>query len=171
MRVKGIQGAYGLAILALLSLGACTTAPPPPTPTESDRSLIHSTTQEALENVATGESLAWQNPQTGHRGTVMPLETDEEREDGPCRSYQQTFTAQNTTQAAYGLACRNEDGSWETIRVTPFGALDERRYRYRDPYYYDPYYDDPYFYDPYYHPFGHPSRFHGRFGIHYGHSF
>lgn len=158
-----------LALALIFLLSACTTAQPPaPTPTESDWSLIRSATQEALEELRTGESLAWENPETGHRGIIIPLETDEERLGGPCRRYQITFTAENTTQAAFGTACRREDGTWESRDSIRFGPVEQRR---RDPYYYDPYYYDPYYYDPFYRPYGYRPRTHGSIGFFYGQGF
>ncbi len=164
--------AHFLALPVIFLLGACATIPTP-TPSESDWSMIRSTMQEALENARTGESLTWENPETNNRGTVIPLETDDERVDQPCRRYQLTFTAENTTQAAYGTACRRDDGTWESRRAIRFGPIEARR----DPYYYDPYYYDPYYYDPFYDPFYRPygyrqhPRVRGSIGFHFGRGF
>lgn len=125
------------------ALSACAT-PTLPEPSEGDWSAITEATEEALEENQTGEGRNWENTRTGNRGAVIPVATFE-RDGRPCREYQQIFTAEGATQYAYGMACRREDGSWETADYSGFATMDRRgrdhpRYAghpgYRDPYYY-----------------------------------
>lgn len=141
MRGSFAAKACVLALGGLLS--ACASPATPPEPTGSDWSAMERATQAALESTPTGESRSWINDETSHRGTVIPVRTVDD-DAAPCREYQQTFTAEGTTQVAYGYACRGEDGSWETTDYTGFSAVDRRgraypRHAARYPYPYDRY--------------------------------
>ena len=68
-------------------------------------------TAATLENVRTGVSSSWQNPDTGHRYTVTPTETYE-TSSGPCREYTIDAEIGGRTEQVYGTACRQSDGSW-----------------------------------------------------------
>jgi surface antigen len=85
-----------------------------------DRTHMAVAVSEALEGERTGEGRTWQNPLTGHRGTVTVLQTWQD--DGqPCREYQSLVTIGQTTRAAYGESCRQASGDWaETYAATDF---------------------------------------------------
>jgi surface antigen len=71
------------------------------------------TTQASLEHTQTGTTSTWNNPDTGHRGTVTPVDTYR-RDDGIyCREFQQTVVVAGEQQQAYGTACRQPDGTWK----------------------------------------------------------
>ncbi|SLN59890.1 RT0821/Lpp0805 family surface protein [Oceanibacterium hippocampi] len=68
--------------------------------------------QAALERYPSGETIEWQNPDSGHYGSVTPLRTY--RSDGRyCREYTQTVWIGGRQSEAYGEACRQPDGSWQ----------------------------------------------------------
>jgi len=60
-----------------------------------------------------GETIAWSNPSSGNYGTVTPVREGTSSSGRYCREYQQTVTVGGRTQDAYGVACRQPDGSWE----------------------------------------------------------
>lgn len=169
------------AILAGLVVGACTTAPRVPAPTEGDLEVLARVTGQVLEANRTGESSNWENPETGHRGSVVALATAAES-DPPCREYQQTFAADGRTRVAYGVACRGDGGQWTTRRHSGFMAAQRRRHGDVGPSY-GPYYGPDYGpdYGPYHrrHPYfwshhwrdGRPWWPHSRLGLWYGHGF
>ena len=68
-------------------------------------------TAATLENVRTGVSSTWRNPDTGYHYTVTPTETYE-TPSGPCREYTINAVIGGRTEPVYGTACRQADGSW-----------------------------------------------------------
>ena len=63
-----------------------------------------------------GTQIAWNNPQTGHRGTVTPVREGHTSSGRYCREYQQSVTVGGRVQEAYGSACRQPDGSWQIVQ-------------------------------------------------------
>ena len=59
-----------------------------------------------------GTEVAWNNPQTGHRGTIQPLRDGTSSSGQYCREFQQTVVIGGRSERAYGVACRQPDGSW-----------------------------------------------------------
>jgi surface antigen len=66
----------------------------------------------AMETHRSGQSSNWQNPDSGHYGTVTPTRTYQQPDGTPCREFQQTITVGGRTEQGYGTACRQADGSW-----------------------------------------------------------
>ena len=67
--------------------------------------------------VPVGTRITWNNPETGHRGTVTPLGESRAPTTGAyCREYQQTVVVGGRTERAYGTACRQPDGSWKVTK-------------------------------------------------------
>ena len=62
-----------------------------------------------------GETIAWNNPDTGHSGTVTAKRDGYDTNGDYCREFQQTITVGGKTEQAYGIACRQPDGSWRII--------------------------------------------------------
>ena len=61
-----------------------------------------------------GQTIAWNNPETGNYGSVTPTREGTNTSTGEyCREFQQTVTVGGEQQDAYGVACRKPDGSWE----------------------------------------------------------
>ncbi len=59
-----------------------------------------------------GETVAWNNPDSGNYGTVTPVRDGTSSSGEYCREFQQTIVVNGETQQGYGIACRMEDGSW-----------------------------------------------------------
>lgn len=148
----------------------------------ADRRLIAETTQAALEQEKIGTSRNWDNPATGHRGSVTPFRTYQDRAGRDCREFQQTIAVDGETTVVRDAACRGASGAWQSVNYDSLasaavGAWPNRRDDRYDPYRYDnhyPYYGYSYFGYPYYrHGYrpshrrrpghGHRSRF--RFGL------
>lgn len=83
---------------------------------EADRMAMQRTAQVALEKNRTGDASEWDNPDSGHSGTITPTRTYQEASGTYCREYQQTVTIGGKQQRAYGTACRQPDGSWKIIK-------------------------------------------------------
>ncbi|MEZ5560544.1 MAG: RT0821/Lpp0805 family surface protein [Pseudomonadales bacterium] len=65
----------------------------------------------ALENVRTGVSTTWHNPDTGYDYAVTPTRTYEST-SGPCREFTLQARVGGSPEQVYGTACRQPDGSW-----------------------------------------------------------
>ncbi len=66
----------------------------------------------AFENVRSGASSTWVNPDTGYEYVVTP-NNSYETDSGPCREYTMDATIGGKTEQVYGTACRQPDGSWQ----------------------------------------------------------
>ena len=79
----------------------------------ADQTLANSAEQRA-HTAQVGETINWNNPDTGHSGTVTPVRDGTDAKTGAyCREYQTTVTVGGETQDAFGTACQQPDGSWK----------------------------------------------------------
>lgn len=77
---------------------------------EVDRLRAQQAHEQALD---TGQSIRWENPDTGHYGSVTPIRTGTDTQTGTlCREFQSTVVIGGKEEQAYGTACRQADGSW-----------------------------------------------------------
>ena len=63
-----------------------------------------------------GETITWNNPDSGHSGTVTPVRDGTSASGSYRREFQQTVTIGGQTEQAYGTACRQPDGSWQIVQ-------------------------------------------------------
>lgn len=68
----------------------------------------------ALENVRTGVTSTWRNPDTATQYAVTPTRTVETA-SGPCRDFTVDAIIGGERDTVFGTACREPDGTW-TIR-------------------------------------------------------
>lgn len=78
----------------------------------ADRQAMGQTTYNALEHNPSGQTSRWQNPDTGHYGTVTP-QAAYQQGGYNCREYTQTVYIDGRSEQAHGTACRQPDGSWQ----------------------------------------------------------
>jgi surface antigen len=78
-----------------------------------DRQMMAQTTEQALNESPKGTETTWENPDNGHAGTFIPLNTTQPEPGIYCREFQQTVTIGGEVQEAFGQACRQPDGTWE----------------------------------------------------------
>ncbi len=81
----------------------------------ADRMHMARATAGALENGKSGSTTKWNNPDSGHSGTVTPQPSYTDQKQQYCREFQQTVTIGGETETAYGTACRQPDGSWKIM--------------------------------------------------------
>lgn len=79
---------------------------------QADLAYYNQTSQSALETGKTGQTVTWQNPDSGNSGTITPTRTYQSS-GMYCREYTQTVRVGGKKQQAYGTACRQPDGSWQ----------------------------------------------------------
>lgn len=82
---------------------------------KADMAAYHQTSQRALETAQPGQSLPWNNPQTGNSGTVTPSNYYQNSSGQYCREYSQTISVGGKTEKGYGTACRQADGTWKIV--------------------------------------------------------
>ncbi len=83
---------------------------------KADIAYANQTTQRALETSQPGQSLPWNNPQTGVSGTVTPSNYYQTAGGQYCREYTQTINVGGRTEEGVGRACRQPDGSWRMVQ-------------------------------------------------------
>ncbi|MEE9239807.1 MAG: RT0821/Lpp0805 family surface protein [bacterium] len=81
-----------------------------------DRVWLARITQVALEKTPTGAVTEWSNPDSEIKGTISPLSTFRSDQAKSCREFQQTVSFGGVTEIAYGVACRQKDGSWKIVK-------------------------------------------------------
>ncbi len=64
-------------------------------------------------NAPVGETIRWNNPDSGNYGTITPTRDGRSTSGAYCREYQQTIVVGGKTQSGYGTACQQPDGSWK----------------------------------------------------------
>jgi surface antigen len=80
-----------------------------------DRADVNYATQaqQKAYTAPLGQQISWNNPESGHGGTITPTREGTSADGKQCREYQTTVTVGGKTEQAYGTACRQPDGSWK----------------------------------------------------------
>ncbi len=81
---------------------------------EADVAYARSAQQRAYA-APMGQQITWNNPDSGHSGTITPRRDGTDATGNYCREYESTVTIGGKTEKAYGTACRQPDGSWKVI--------------------------------------------------------
>lgn len=71
--------------------------------------------QNRAYSAPVGETVQWNNPESGNSGTYKATRDGYSSSGRYCREYQQTVTVGGKKQSAYGTACQQPDGSWEIV--------------------------------------------------------
>lgn len=82
---------------------------------EVDRMRAHQALTQATQ-APIGATINWNNPRSGHYGSVTPVRDGVSSAGSYCREFQQTVTIDGQTERVYGTACRQPDGSWKLIQ-------------------------------------------------------
>jgi surface antigen len=83
---------------------------------ERDRLLASQAIQQSFDEPV-GQTIRWNNPDTGHRGAVTSTRDGTDMASGAyCREYQQTIVVGGQQEMAYGSACRMPDGTWKIVQ-------------------------------------------------------
>lgn len=76
-------------------------------------------TNEAVVQAHTapiGETIVWRNPSSGYSGSVTPVRDGVSADGDYCREFRETVSIGDRTEEAYGIACRQPDGSWRVVQ-------------------------------------------------------
>lgn len=81
---------------------------------EADQRAAQQAAQRAYQ-APLGQQITWNNPDSGHSGTITPSCDGTDANGNACREFQQTVTVGGNTEQATGTACRMPDGSWKIV--------------------------------------------------------
>ncbi len=70
---------------------------------------------QLAQSAPIGQTVTWNNPDSGNYGAVTPTRDGVSSAGNYCREFQQSITVGGRTQAGYGTACHQADGSWELL--------------------------------------------------------
>ena len=62
-----------------------------------------------------GQTIRWNNPNTGNLGTVTAVRDGISTAGQYCREYRQTLTIGGRRETGVGVACRQADGTWRIV--------------------------------------------------------
>lgn len=82
---------------------------------ETDRLYANQAAQDSFEYGKMHQTTTWQNPDTGHGGSVTPVKTYKAPDGTYCREFTQSVTIDGKSEQAQGTACRQADGTWKII--------------------------------------------------------
>jgi hypothetical protein len=90
-------------------------------PAEGDLAIARAAVSEVLTRGGKDVSLPWENPSTGARGTVTPLATAYNNQDGAtCRDFLASYVKNGSESWLQGEACRARRGKWEVRNLRPW---------------------------------------------------
>ncbi|MZR31932.1 RT0821/Lpp0805 family surface protein [Sneathiella litorea] len=81
----------------------------------ADRAQIDRAEKQAT-TAPMGQTIAWNNPQSGNSGTITPVRDGNHMDGRYCREFQQTIEVGGKLEKGYGTACRQPDGSWQIMK-------------------------------------------------------
>lgn len=79
---------------------------------EADREKVDRAYTQAT-TAPIGQEITWNNPDSGNSGTITPTREGTAQNGNYCREFQQEVTIGGEVESAYGVACRQPDGSWQ----------------------------------------------------------
>lgn len=82
----------------------------------ADRQAMARATEQA-HYAPVGETISWNNPDSGHYGSVTPVRDGRSQSNGAyCREYRTTVVIDGRSEDAYGMACQQPDGTWRIVQ-------------------------------------------------------
>lgn len=78
----------------------------------ADKQYMSQAYQQA-ETAPVGQTISWNNPDSGNSGTVTPVREGTSSAGYACREFRQTVIIEGSPQVVKGTACQNADGSWQ----------------------------------------------------------
>ena len=74
----------------------------------------------ALDPQGNGETVNWDNPQTGAKGSFVAVAHAYPSDDGICRAFISNISAKEASESLQGTACRDKLGEWSLSDVRPW---------------------------------------------------
>jgi len=117
--VAGAQFGHGTGKLAMTALGTLTGAfigsQVGQSLDRADQAYAHQAESRAY-SAPIGQSIAWNNPESGHSGSFTPTRDGYDQSGSYCREYQTSINVGGQSQQAFGTACRQPDGTWKVVK-------------------------------------------------------
>lgn len=82
---------------------------------EVDRMKANQAVVQA-QSAPIGENITWNNPSSGYSGSITPTRDGYSDSGSYCREFHQTVSIGGKTEDAYGVACRQPDGTWRIVQ-------------------------------------------------------
>ena len=82
----------------------------------ADMAYAQSANQRA-HSTPIGQTVQWNNPESGNSGTVTPRRDGYSSSGRYCREYEQTIVVDGRQETAVGTACQNPDGTWQVLNT------------------------------------------------------
>ncbi len=80
----------------------------------ADRAMLGNANRRA-QTAPIGQSIDWNNPDTGNYGSVTPTRDGRSAQGNYCREYEQEIIVGGRKETAIGTACQRPDGVWEVV--------------------------------------------------------
>jgi surface antigen len=74
----------------------------------------------ALDPQGNGETVNWDNPQSGAKGSFVAVAQAYPSDDGICRAFISTVNSRDAGETLQGTACRDKLGEWSLSSVRPW---------------------------------------------------
>ncbi len=81
---------------------------------EVDR-MKASRAQQQATSAPIGQTITWNNPDSGNQGSYTPTNDGYTQNGRYCRQFRETITVDGQTETGTGVACRRADGTWEIM--------------------------------------------------------
>ena len=93
-----------------------------PQPADRDLAYARAAAAEVLRQGGSGVSQSWENPETGARGTVTPIASAYNNDDGfTCQDFLASYVRAGSGEDwMRGEACRLHKGNWEVRSLKPW---------------------------------------------------
>jgi surface antigen len=73
---------------------------------------LHTRASQQSYNAQLGQTIMWQNPESGNTGSVRPTRQGENNSGQYCREFYHIVTVGGQDQQLHSIACQNPDGTW-----------------------------------------------------------
>lgn len=81
---------------------------------KADRAAIDRAERRAT-TAPMNETITWENPDSGNRGTITPVREGQDTQGRYCREFRQTIEIDGRLEEGTGVACRQPDGTWQIM--------------------------------------------------------
>ena len=100
---------------------AASGAKPADLPPEVDLAFAKAAASDVLSRGSKDSSAAWENPNSGARGTVTPIASAYSTSDGQtCRDFLASYVKGSSQAWLQGAACKPQKGIWEVRSLKPW---------------------------------------------------
>ena len=89
-------------------------------PSDADLDYARAAAAAALAKGGKDMSAPWENPRTGARGTITPIDTAYSQDGSECRAFLASYVVENGAAWLHGEACRKDEGKWVVRSLKPW---------------------------------------------------